>query len=322
MMRQSRALQLRLLTLLLGNGVLLLAIRLLLREGSSAGEVFANAVADATPGLLAALGLTGIVWTGSLDLSLGSMVALGGTVFAILAAKGAPPLACFAACVLTCTALSLLNGAASRALRLPTILWTLGARTIYRGLALVLAPLCVAGFSGNFVVPAAVYQSPGKVHAPWILLGGALLLLVWEANGKTPRLWLALGCSEQACRLQGLSPGRIQMSAFLVGGVYLGLAALVQVTQAQAIEPARFAIGLELPVLGAVVLGGSNIFGGEGSYLGTILGASFLYFLGQLLAYAGVNVYWREVAVGAAIVAVIGLDCLLQKRRRRLEELE
>jgi len=317
-----RSLKLRLLTLLAGNALLLLWIRLLLPEGGSFREVLSGAFTDAAPPLLAALGLTGIVCTGALDLSLGGIVGVCGAVFGVLAAGGAPPAACFAACIACAVVLSALNCAVSQALRLPVILWTLGARTIYRGLALLIAHGLVTAFSGNFVMPSEAFHAPGKSYASWILLAGVFVALAWEAFGKTPRLWIALGCSEEACRLQGLSPGRIRLSAFLAGGVYLGLSALLLITQSQAIEPARLAVGFELAVIGAVVLGGTNIFGGEGSHAGTIAGAFFLYFLGQLLVYAGVNVYWREVAAGAAIVIVIGFDCLLHRRRKRIEELE
>ena len=92
------------------------------------------------------------------------------------------------------------------------------------------------------------------------------------------------------------------------------------VTRIQAIEPARMALGLELQVIGAVILGGTNIFGGEGSYAGTVLGAFFLYFLSELMVYAGVSPYFQEVVAGAIIIFVIGLDCAMHRKRKLLEE--
>ena len=74
-------------------------------------------------------------------------------------------------------------------------------------------------------------------------------------------------------------------------------------------------------MIGAVVLGGTNIFGGEGSYTGTMLGAVFLYLLEQTLSYAGVSPYYREVVTGATILLVIGTDCLLHRREKSLREL-
>ncbi len=80
-------------------------------------------------------------------------------------------------------------------------------------------------------------------------------------------------------------------------------------------------MGFELSVIGAVVLGGTNIFGGEGTMLGTVLGALFLYLIGQAMLYAGVSEYWRTAIEGAVIVAVIGFDCALHRRQKMLDEL-
>jgi ribose/xylose/arabinose/galactoside ABC-type transport system permease subunit len=161
----------------------------------------------------------------------------------------------------------------------------------------------------------------GKVYAGPILLGILAAALAWEAFAQTPRRWLARGSSEEACTLAGLNPRRILTTAFAVSGFFLGVASLIYVTRVQAIEPARIALGFELQVIGAVVLGGTNIFGGEGSYVGTVLGAFFLYFISQVLTYAGASPYAQDAIAGAVIVVVIGLDCALHRRRKLLEEL-
>ena len=165
------------------------------------------------------------------------------------------------------------------------------------------------------------FHVPGKVLGGWILLASLVAALIWEAQARTPRSWLALGSSEEACTLLGLNPEKIRRASFFVNGFFLGLAALIYVTRVQAIEPARIALGFELQVIGAVVLGGTNIFGGEGSYLGTVLGAFFLYFISQVLTYAGASPYAQEAIAGAVIVVVIGLDCRLHRSRKLLEEL-
>ena len=115
--------------------------------------------------------------------------------------------------------------------------------------------------------------------------------------------------------------GLIFQSAFLFGGVFLAAGTLLEVTQVQAIEPARIAIGFELSVIGAVVLGGTNIFGGEGCFAGTVLGTFFLYFTRQTLIYGGVSPYFQDVIVGGTIIGVIGVDCLLHREHKRMEEL-
>jgi ribose transport system permease protein len=311
----------RTVVLFLGNIVLLLAIWALLRQGGSFGLVLLRSGPDVAPVLLGALGMTGIVFTGAIDLSIGSIVAVAGTLFGILVHYGAPAWLCHLVCVGSALALALVNGVAIERLQIPAIIVTLVGLPLYRGLALIIADLGIRGFGGNISVQAEAFHLPGKVLAPWILFGAAGAALLWETQARTPRSWLALGSSEEACVLVGLSGRKIRLTAFLANGVFLGLAALLYVTRVQAIEPARIALGFELQVIGAVVLGGTNIFGGEGSYLGTLLGAFFLYFVSQVLTYAGASPYAQDAIAGAVIVIVIGLDCSLHRSRKWVEEL-
>jgi ribose/xylose/arabinose/galactoside ABC-type transport system permease subunit len=204
---------------------------------------------------------------------------------------------------------------------MPAIIITLAGLALYRGLALILADLAIPNFGGSLNIQHESYHAPGKQFASAILLATLVGAFVWEWFASTPRRWLALGSSEEACRLAGLDPRSIRQSAFVVGGLFLGIAALIYVTQIQFIEPARLALGFELQVIGAVILGGTNIFGGEGSYAGTALGALFLYFTAQWMTYAGISPYFQEAITGALIIGVIGMDCALHRNRKRLEEL-
>ncbi|MBI2949279.1 MAG: ABC transporter permease [Verrucomicrobia bacterium] len=319
--RYSRALVQRLFFLLVGNLLLLLAIRFFMKEGGSFSQVLLRTGPNVAPVAIAGLGMTGIIFTGAIDLSVASVMVVAGTVFGILVSHGVSPWFCFAACVATAWSLSMANGYWVRLLKIPAIIITLAGLALYRGLALIIADLGLPAFSGNISVPDERYHGPGKLHAGWILLLVLILAAAWELFAKSPRRWLALGNSEEACRLLGVNPGPVLQSAFCVGGVFLGLAALIFTTRVQAIEPARMALGFELQVIGAVVLGGTNIFGGEGSYAGTVLGAIFLYLILELLIYAGVSPYFQELITGTIIVAVIGLDCALHRKEKLMAEL-
>lgn len=319
--RYSRSLRQRLLFLLLGNGALLLTIFCLIKKGGSFATVLRQASPNVAPVALAALGLTGIIFCGAIDLSIASLIALAGSVFGILVARGADPWICFLGCGLTAGLGSAWNGWWILRLRIPPIIVTLAGLALHRGLALILADIAIPGFGGSLAVPMEAYHAPGKIYATELLWGTIAVALMWEHFAKRPREWLALGSSEEACRLQGLNPGRILLSAFGVNGLFLALAALMYVTRVQYIEPARMALGFELQVIGAVVLGGTNIFGGEGSFVGTLLGVFFLYFVAEALTYAGVSPYFQEAIAGFLILAVIGLDCALHRRRKEMEEL-
>ncbi len=316
-----RTLLYRLLFLLIGNIALLVMIRWFLKDGGSFAQVLSRAGPDCAPTILAGLGMTAIVFAGAIDLSIGGIIAVAGTVFGILVHWEAPPLLCHLLCCLTVVFLSSANGHLIRRLGVPAIIVTLGGLTFYRGVALIIADVSIPSFSGNISVHSDDYHGPGKFHASTILAVMLILAFLWEAYSEKPRRWLALGNSEEACRLQGLEPRRVLQSAFLFGGVFLAVGTLLEVTQVQAIEPARIAIGFELSVIGAVVLGGTNIFGGEGCFAGTVLGTFFLYFTRQTLIYGGVSPYLQEVIVGGAIIGVISVDCLLHREHKRMEEL-
>jgi len=319
--RLSPFLRQRLLFLLAGNVALLLAIAFTMKQGGSFTHVLTRCGPNVAPVALAGLGMTGIICIGAIDLSIGSIIVVAGTVFGLLVHHQWPPLPCFVACVATAWALSAGNGLLIRKLKMPAIIITLAGLALYRGLALILADLAIPNFGGSLNVQHEGHHAPGKQFASAILLAALIAAFVWEWFATTPRRWLALGSSEEACRLAGLDPRSIRQSAFVVGGLFLGLAALIYVTQIQFIEPARLALGFELQVIGAVILGGTNIFGGEGSYAGTALGALFLYFTAQWMTYAGISPYFQEAITGALIIAVIGMDCALHRKRKRLEEL-
>ncbi len=321
--RSSASVWHRLWFLLFGNALLLgfIYICTLNIEGASFYNDLKPIPITLSPIIIAGLGLTGIIYAGGIDLSISAIIVVAGTVFGILFHHQYSPWVCFLGCFLTAVSLSCWNGLLIRMLKISPIIITLAGLQFYRGLALILADSLIPNFGGGLTVQAADYQTPAKEYAVWILGVTVIAALLWEACGKTHRQFLALGCSREACRIAGLNPGRIQLLSYFVGGIFLGIAALLYVTNQQVIEPARMAVGFELSVIAAVVLGGTNIFGGEGTLLGTILGALFLYLIDPAMLYAGVNEYYRTAIPGLMIVAVIGFDCAVHRRQKLLDEL-
>jgi simple sugar transport system permease protein len=317
----GRSVRGRLAFLAAGNLILLLVIFLFLKEGGSFATVLSGIGPDIAPVALAGFALTGIIFTGAIDLSIGSMLVLAGTVFGCVVNRGLSPVPSFLLCAVVAWALMSLNGILVSRLNMPAIIVTLAGLPLYRGLALIVADMFVPNFAGNISVQEDVYHAPGKYHGGTILFVGTIIAVLWEAYAKFPRLWLALGNSAEACNLMGLRPRRILSSAFVLGGIFFAAATLVYVTRVQAVEPARMALGFELQVIAAVILGGTNIFGGEGSYLGTLLGALFLYLISQVLVYAGANAYLQDALTGAIILLIIGVDCALHRPVKLIEEL-
>jgi ribose/xylose/arabinose/galactoside ABC-type transport system permease subunit len=319
--RMVQSVRRRIAFLLGANALLLGLIWISLKPGSSFAEVLLRTPADIAPVTLAAFALTGIIFTGAIDLSIASMTALAGTIFGALVTHGYGPAVSFSACLCVAWALMALNGFVISRSGMPAIIVTLAGLPLYRGIALILADMVVPNFSGNISVQQEAYHLPGKSYAPVILLLGIVAVLLSENFARHPRLWLALGNSAEACNLVGVDPRRVLNSAFWISGLLFGLSALVYVTRVQAVEPARMALGFELQVIAAVILGGTNIFGGEGSYLGSLLGALFLYLISQLLIYAGASAYLQDALSGAIILLIIGIDCALHRRAKLMEEL-
>lgn len=317
----GRPVRRRLAFLFAGNLILLFTIFALLKEGSSFTEILGRIGPDIAPAALAAFALTGIIFTGAIDLSIASMIALAGTIFGCFATRGYSPVLSFAICAASAWSLMSFNGLLVTRLNMPAIIVTLAGLPLYRGIALIIADSFIPNFSGNISVHSDAYHSPGKLYGGWILLVGASVAIMWESFGKHPRLWLALGNSPEACHLMGLQPRRILSSSFVLGGLFFAAAAVLYATRVQAVEPARMALGFELQVIAAVILGGTNIFGGEGSYLGTFLGVLFLYLISQLLIYAGASAYLQDALTGAIILIIIAVDCALHRPLKRMEEL-
>jgi ribose/xylose/arabinose/galactoside ABC-type transport system permease subunit len=317
----GRSVRRRIAFLVASNLILLIVIFAFLKEGSSFTSIFVRIAPDIAPAALAAFALTGIIFTGAIDLSIASMIALAATLFACVASRGFSPFLSFTVCATCAWLLMSLNGLLVTRLKMPAIIVTLAGLPLYRGLALIIADAFIPNFSGNISVQNEAFHEPGKIYAGWILLIVASLAILWEAYGKHPRLWLALGNSPEACNLMGLQPQKILSSSFLLGGFFFAAAAVVYATRVQAVEPARMALGFELHVIAAVILGGTNIFGGEGSYLGTLLGVLFLYLISQVLIYAGASAYLQDALTGAIILIIIGVDCALHRPAKRMEEL-
>ena len=325
--RMSRALRWRLFGLAVGNLLLIgyLFAYSQFHPATSFWTEISQFPSGAAPLLLAGLGLTGIIYTGGIDLSIGSIIVVSGTVFGILFERQFAPAVCFAGCFLTAIVLSSLNGGLIRWLGIPAIIVTLAMLKFHRGLALFLASWHQPDFSGQFSIAqegSEAFRAPGVSWAGWILLLGVVLAWILECHAKHPRIWQAVGNSAEAFRLKGLNPEAVKQSAFLAGGFFLGLAALIEVTKGLTIEPVRMASNFELKVIGAVVLGGTNIFGGQGSYLGTLLGGSLLYFIEKAILYAKINANWQVAIQGLLILAVISLDCVLHRNQKRMDELQ
>jgi ribose transport system permease protein len=268
----------------------------------------ARALANQAPDtLLVATGMTMVIVTGGIDLSVGSVMALSAAVFGLvlLAPGGSVPLA-GAASVLTGAAAGIANGAISVRWRLPTFLVTLGmlemargatyllteSRTLYLGARVdVISRDLVVGLGAPVLVAVAVVVA-GQFVLQRMVFGRELL---------------AVGTNSEAARMAGIDPGRVRIAAFTIAGALSGVAAIVQAGRLAAVDP-NAGIGLELDAIAAVVIGGTSLTGGRGSVVASALGALVILVLGAGLAQIGVQEPTRRLVTGAVIVGAAIVD--------------
>jgi ribose transport system permease protein len=266
--------------------------------------------------LLLATGMTFVILTGGIDLSVGSVLGLAGAIFGVLIVKaGAPlPVAVLGA-IATGTLCGFTNGWVSVRWRLPSFIVTLAMLEMARG-ATYLVTNSQTLYLGS-AVDAITYDVAGGLGAPIFLavatVAASQLVLRHVVFGR--RIF-AVGVNAEAARLAGIDPGRVRMAVFAMSGALAGAAAVTQAARLSAADP-NAGMGLELEAIAAVVIGGASLTGGRGSVISSALGALVMLVLGAGLAQMGVQEPTRRLVTGAVIVAAAVAD---QLRRRGSRE--
>jgi rhamnose transport system permease protein len=273
------------------------------------------------PVLIVALGMTLIVITGQIDVSVGSMFAIAGVVAGTLAKLGLPVLAAGLAACVAGAAMGALNGALVAYLRVPSIVVTLAAMVALRdGLRWITQGAWVTDLPRGFQwlgVSQSTY--PLMMLLVAIALAAAFAWGLW--NLAAGRAVYATGSNREAARLAGLHPSRVTFSVFAILGALTGLAAVLNSVRFNQI-PSNAGLGLEMKVIAAVVIGGTAITGGRGSILGTVLGVILMGAIGPALTFLGIGAHWEKAIQGAIILAAILIDAVgvhLNSRRSQID---
>ena len=268
----------------------------------------ARALANQAPDtLLVATGMTLVIVTGGIDLSVGSVLALSAAVFGLVLTGPAHSLALAAvASVLTGTAAGLVNGAVSVRWQLPTFLVTLGMLEMARGATYLLTDsrTMYLGARVDLVSRDVLFGLGAPAVLAILVIAGGQFMLTRLVFGRE---LLAVGTNAEAARLAGISPGRVRIAAFGLAGALAGLAAIVQAGRLAAVDP-NAGTGLELDAIAAVVIGGTSLSGGRGSVVASALGALVILVLGAGLAQLGVQEPTRRLVTGGVIVAAAIVD--------------
>lgn len=266
---------------------------------------------------LGAIGMTFVIVSGGIDLSVGSAIALASVVTALAMRAGSGEGAALLAGVATGGLCGLANGLMIAGLRIVPFIATLGTLCGARGLAKYLAEEqkidAPAGWLGQMMSkspePTWLVLAPGV----WLLFALALAAAL-ALRGTVFGTWTrAIGSNEATARLCGVPVARTKVAIYVLSGLFAGLAGVMQFGRLTVGDPTA-ALGKELDVIAAVVIGGAALSGGSGSILGSLIGAFLMSTLANGCNLAGVPNYVQEILIGAIIVAAVALEGLRHRR--------
>jgi inositol transport system permease protein len=279
---------------------------------------------------LLAIGMTFVILTAGIDLSIGSLVAFAGLVAAAVAKGGLQDrftvgeggigygwgLAALAAIAVGLIG-GYIQGLAITRLKVPPFVVTLGGMSAFRGAALLFA----AGGPISGFEPSYTWWGQGKigpVPVPVIIfLVAAMLAHIALRYARYGRKVYAVGGNPEAARLSGLNVDRMICSVYVIMGFFAGLGAFVLSARLNSAE-AVAGTGYELTVIASVVIGGTSLFGGSGTIFGTVIGSILIGVLLNGLVLMNVSSYIQQIVIGIIIVLAVAFDTFAKSRRRRI----
>jgi len=264
---------------------------------------------------IVSIGMTFVILTGGIDLSVGSIVAVVSVSTAMLLNAGLP-IAVIILCGLAIgTVFGFLNGVGITFFRIPPFIMTLGVMVMLRGFALTLSdgrPIDVTFSAGAFGWIGRG-NAAGLPVAVWIFLvvaAAAFFVLRYIAFGRDI---YAVGSNAEAARLSGINVSAVKLSVYTISGLLAGLTALIFVSRLTVGEPTA-GTGLELEAIAISVIGGASLFGGVGGVVGTTIGACILAVLANMMNLIGISPFTQQIVKGAIIIVAVSFEVL---RRRR-----
>ncbi|WP_296747102.1 ABC transporter permease [Mesorhizobium sp.] len=274
-------------------------------------------LATSTIGVLA-IAATFVIGSGGLDLSLGSVMGLAGVAGAFVAVNlGWPSVLAVIACILAGAIAGYINGQLVTRAFVPAFIVTLGMLGLARGLALVISQgRAIYGLS-----PEIVYIGQGRplgIPMPVIILVlTAIVAHAVLAYTRFGRHTLALGDSEGAARAAGIRVEHHRRIIYTLSGALAGLAGLLFTARVNAGDPTA-GINYELTAITAAIIGGTNLFGGRASILGTMIGALIMGVLQNGLTLLAVQSYYQQMAIGAVLILAVFIDQYQVRKESRV----
>ena len=267
--------------------------------------------------IIAAYGISFIMMSGNMDISLGYQMSITGVISALLLTKfGLPTIVVVLIAIGIGILLSVVNTLLSIKLSIPRMFVSFGTMTIYQGLAYVISQSkSISGFTDSFkyIGQGTLFNSNFTFAILMMIVLGAVVSFVLNKT-YFGRYVFALGGNKDAARLAGINVKKMEIYIGIIAGAFCGLASVVLISRVGTATAAT-AVGTEFSVITGLLLGGVSIRGGEGKINGCIAGILIIGILGNGMQLAGMNVYYQFVAKGAIMLATIAFDTYQMKRR-------
>lgn len=277
-----------------------------------------NILLQISVNLCLSIGMTLVILTGGIDLSVGAVLAFAGAFAAGLLKNGIilkafgiaiqfTPFGAIVAGIISGLALGLFNGVAITRFKLPPFVATLGMLSVARGLTMLWTggfPVTDLGTKFDFIGAGFFLRVPMAV---WISAALVVIFYIVSKCTTLGRYIYAVGGSEKAAAFSGINVNRIKLWVYALGGALAAVAGLIVTARLDAADP-KAGLGYELDSIAAVVIGGTSLSGGRGSILGTVLGCLIIGVLNNGLFLLDVSPFWQQGIKGLVILAAVAAD--------------
>lgn len=278
-------------------------------------------LATAVNGVLA-LGVTYVIITGGIDLSVGTVMTFSAVMTGVFITNMGLPIPIGVLGGIGAGALAGLgNGLIIAKMKVPPFIATLGIMMVAKGLALVISGLKPIyfpdnpdSFSFNDIAMGSIIPGLGVPNAVLILFGAAIIASLILSKTVLGRYTYALGSNEEATRLSGVNVDAWKIAVYTLCGMFSGLAGVLIASRLNSAQPSLGA-GYELDAIAAVVIGGTSLSGGEGTILGTIIGAFIMSVLTNGLRILSVPQEWQTVVTGAIVILAVYTDIIRRRQK-------
>jgi len=261
-----------------------------------------------------AIGVTLVIISGGIDLSTGSNIALGGAVGALILTRSGNAFLSIIGTIIACTLVGLLNGFAIGRFKINPLMMTLGTMSMCRGLTLGLLK------ANAIIIDNNIYNWLGQGYVgpiPSAALFLVVLYLIFNYLFKKHSFGLklfAVGQNAEAAKASGVHTEKVIMSTYIITGILVGFGSIITVGRLLSAQPWA-GLGLEFEIITAVIIGGTNIKGGEGKLAGTFLGALITGVLSNGMSFMNIAPFYQYIVRGTILISVIYIYNIFYERR-------